>query len=181
MEDRHIDIYARLVDRCKSGDSRAQAELYQVFARSMYNVSRRIVGNDADAEDVLQESFVDAYRKLKNFRGESTFGAWLKRIVVNRSISSLRKRRLELFEEVPDTPITEEPHQDFDHDVHRIKAAIRELPDGYRVVLTLYLLEGYDHQEIAGILKISESTSKTQYNRAKNKVREILKVKSYAG
>jgi RNA polymerase sigma factor (sigma-70 family) len=143
----------------------------------MYNIGYRITGNGEDAEDVLQEAFISAFKNLDNYRGDATFGAWLKRIVVNKSINVLKKRKHELMPaddewDVPD----EEPAGDYKEGltVDRVKKAIEALPDGYRSVLSLYLLEGYDHQEIAGILGITESTSKSQLNRAKGKLREIL-------
>lgn len=145
----------------------------------MLNVAFRIVGDIAEAEDVLQEAFVDAFAKLKDFRQDTTFGLWLKQIVVNRSINMLRKRKLELveledghLENIPD----EEGWNDDDvqYQVARVKEGMKLLPDGYRVVLSLYLLEGYDHEEIGQILNISENTSRTQFLRAKRKLVEIL-------
>lgn len=143
----------------------------------MFNVSYRIVGREEDAQDVLQESFISAYRNLSHYRGDSTFGAWLKRIVVNKSINALRMRRAELFPEDEHFDVRdEEPTDGYREEltVDRVRRAILELPDGYRSVLSLYLLEGYDHEEIAGILGITESTSKSQLNRAKAKLRERL-------
>lgn len=148
----------------------------------MLNVAFRIVGNIAEAEDVLQEAFVDAFGKLKDFRQDTTFGLWLKQIVVNRSINLLRKRRLELveleseqLENIAGDEI--EDDEEIRYQVSKVKDAIKELPDGYRIVLSLYLLEGYDHEEIGQILNITESTSRTQFLRAKRKLLEILKRK----
>ena len=123
------------------------------------------------------DSFVEAFRLIHEFRGDSSFGAWLKKIVVNRSINNLKKRRLTLFEQVPDTELIYE-EVDYDgetqHEVKKVHSAMMGLPPGYRLVLSLYLLEGYDHAEIAQILNITESTSKSQYNRAKAKLKEQL-------
>jgi len=148
----------------------------------MLNVSFRIVGNVAEAEDVLQEAFVDAFNKVKDFRQDTTFGLWLKQIVVNRSINVLRKRKLELveledgqFENIADEELDDD--EETQYQAARVKEAIKELPDGYRVVLSLYLLEGYDHEEISQVLGISENTSRTQFLRAKRKLMEILKRK----
>lgn len=143
----------------------------------MYNVGYRITGREEDAEDALQEAFISAFRNLESYRGDAAFGAWLKRIVVNKAINILKKRRFESMPEdgefdVPEEPETSEYKEELS--VDRVKSAIGMLPEGYRAVLTLYLLEGYDHQEIAEILGISESTSKSQLNRAKGKLREIL-------
>jgi RNA polymerase sigma factor (sigma-70 family) len=173
-----IDINRVLVDRCRKGDSKAQYELYNAYAKAMYNVSLRIVNNIREAEDILQESFIEAFGKLNEFRHESTFGAWLKRIVVNRSVNYLKKRKLVLVEQVPDTErIEQETYTDDEKtqwNIAKIYQSINMLPDGYRLVLSLYLLEGYDHSEIAQVLNITESTSKSQYNRAKTRLRELL-------
>lgn len=145
----------------------------------MLNVAFRIVGDIAEAEDVLQEAFVDAFAKLKDFRQDTTFGLWLKQIVVNRSINLLRKRKLELveledghLENIADDESWDD--EDIQYQVARVKEGMNQLPDGYRVVISLYLLEGYDHEEIGQILNISENTSRTQFLRAKRKLIEIL-------
>ena len=141
----------------------------------MYNVCMRIVNHVGEAEDILQEAFIDAFKGMQEFRGESTFGAWFKRIVVNKSVSYLRKRRMKLVEDVPDGVHEDTPVEtDVNWEVQKVHRAIQQLPDGYRLVISLYLLEGYDHGEIAQILNITESTSKSQYNRAKARVREQL-------
>ena len=136
-----------------------------------------MMNNREDAEDMLQESFTEAFRNLRSFRYESTFGAWIKKIVINRCINQLRKGKKLLFtDEFEDMHNEDEEYADIDiqADVKKVFKSIEKLPDGYRLVFTLYLLEGYDHGEIAGILGISESTSKTQYLRAKTKIREQL-------
>lgn len=166
-----------LIERCKQGDEKAFQALYKLYARAMFNVSYRITGREEEAQDVLQESFISAYRNIGNYRGDSTFGSWLKRIVVNRSINAIRARRMELMPEDSDFDVKEEEPQEIYREeltVDKVKKAIMTLPDGYRSVLSLYLLEGYDHEEIASILKITESTSKSQLNRAKAKLRERL-------
>lgn len=145
----------------------------------MLNVAFRIVGNIADAEDVLQESFLDAFSKVKDFRQETTFGLWLKQIVVHRSINLLRKRKVEwveLGENELDGIADEVVDNDGDiqYQVALVKQAMNKLPEGYRVVLSLYLLEGYDHEEIGQILNIAENTSRTQFLRAKRKLQALL-------
>ena len=148
----------------------------------MLNVAFRIVGNIAEAEDVLQEAFLDAFNKLKDFRHDTTFGLWLKQIVVNRSINLLRKRKMEFIdlegeqlENIPDEGYNDD--EELQYQAAVVKDAIKELPEGYRLVISLYLLEGYDHEEIGQILKISENTSRTQFLRAKRKLVEILRRK----
>ncbi len=169
-----------LVDRCKEGDPQGFALLYQKYARAMYNTSLRIVANPNDAEDVLQEAFADAFRSLDEFHYKSTFGAWLKKIVVNRSINHLRSRKMGLIDiertnlgHLPEE--TEADENDIQLKVEDIKRAVLLLPTGYRTVLSLYLFEGYDHEEIAGILRISHATVRTQYMRAKQKLLRFLK------
>lgn len=170
------DIHKDLIEACKGGNRRAQYKLYQLYSRAMYNICMRMMNNREDAEDMLQESFTEAFRKLHSFRYEATFGAWLKRVVVNRCINGLRRRNSALINvdniEVFDTQ--DVVFEDAELDVQRIRNAMEKLPDGYRVVFSLYLLEGYDHQEISQIMGISESTSKTQLFRAKVKLKEIL-------
>ncbi len=142
----------------------------------MYNVALRIVNHQAEAEDILQESFLDAFNRITNFRGETTFGLWLKRIVINRSISYLRRRKADVvsLEEIEVAQEFEVDDGEIQFKVEKIKKAMAELPDGCRVILTLYLFEGYDHEEIAHILKIAVSTSRTQFMRAKNKLYRLL-------
>lgn len=149
----------------------------------MFNTAFRITGNEDEAEDVLQESFVAAFRSLDFYRGDAPFGAWLKRIVVNKSITWLKKRKWDRLPEddrwdVPEELTTDET-ENFPASVEQVRKAIDELPEGYRTVLSLYLLEGYDHAEIGEILGISESTSKSQFNRSKKKLKEILQSKIY--
>src|SRR5690606_31975419 len=153
----------------------SQFKLYNLYAKAMYNTALRIVQDEAEAADVLQESFIDAFRRLDNFRQESTFGLWIKQIVVNKSISALRRRKLELQPLDGNELAEEEQEEDtIALRVENIKNAIARLPDGYRLVLTLYLLEGYDHEEIAHILRISETTSRSQFLRGKRKLMDYL-------
>ena len=173
-------FYDDLVEKCKKGDARSYEALYQQYARAMFNTSLRIVNNASDAEDVLQEAFMDAFRYLNDFNYKSTFGAWLKRIVINKSINILRKHKADLVDiektavhEVPDEEVVDE--EKIKLKVEEIKKAVRLLPNGYRTVFTLHLFEGYDHEEIAGIMRISESTVRTQYHRAKQKLLHIIK------
>lgn len=169
-----------IIERCKEGDRKAQFELYQQYSKAMYNICVRIINNLEEAEDILQEAFLSAFKNLHQFNGSSSFGAWLKKIVVNHSINHVKKRRLELveMEEGRVADLIEEEEQDIDLilNIDRIREAIQLLPDGYRIVFSLYLLEGYDHKEISQILSIGESASKSQYSRAKKKLKEILKV-----
>lgn len=145
----------------------------------MYNTALRITANTTDAEDILQESFTDAFTQLKSFENKSTFGAWLKQIVVYKSIGLLKNKRLSFSNlEVESIEIIDEEETDereIEMAVDTIKKAITQLPDGYRAVLTLYLLEGYDHEEIADIIGVAQSTVRTQYKRGKEKLLQLLK------
>lgn len=144
----------------------------------MYNVGYRIVNNEDEAHDVLQEAFISAFHNLQSYRQESSFGAWLKRIVVNKAINYLHKKKTERLPDHEHWDVKEEtepdPFEGFPISVEKVRAAIAALPDGYRSVLSLYLLEGYDHSEIAEIMGITESTSKSQFNRSKKKLKELL-------
>lgn len=143
----------------------------------MYNVSLRMLRQPEDAEDVVQDSFVEAFTKLESFRYESTFGSWLKRIVINKSLNHLKKKKLPITaiddHEFHLAEPTAEPTPAMD--IQKVKKGIDSLPDGYRQIINLYLIEGYDHVEIGEILNISTSTSKSQYHRAKKKLVEIVK------
>jgi len=171
------EIHRELVEECKKGESKAQFELYQLYSKAMYNICLRMVKNEMDAEDLLQNSFVDIFTKINSFRSQSSIGAWIKRIVINNCINFLKKRKL-YFEEITDRmehveeSTIEEPST---LSVEAIKKAVFLLPDGYRVVFSLYLMEGYDHQEIADILQVSVATSKSQFSRAKKKLKQILR------
>jgi len=174
VDHKNFNIHASLIEECRNGNSQAQFELYSKYSKSMYNLAYRMMNNREDAEDILQEAFLECFRSISTFRFESTFGAWLKSILINRCINQLRKRKVELV--LCDTlpPGIQEEETETVYDTGKIFKGIEQLPDGYRVILTLYLLEGYDHTEISEILGITESTSKSQYSRAKEKLRNIL-------
>ncbi|MBN2806249.1 MAG: sigma-70 family RNA polymerase sigma factor [Prolixibacteraceae bacterium] len=173
MEDQ---ILVHIIEKCKGGDRSAQTELYQRYYRAIYNVCLRILNHSAEAEDAMQEAFIAAFRQLNSYRGEVSFGAWLKRIAINRSIDLLRKRKIQYDDvsRIPDRPEEHNESLDPEMSAEIIKKAIGELPDNYRIVLTLFLLEGYDHDEIAGILKISNAASRTIYHRAKERLKALL-------
>ena len=174
MNNINVYIHAPLVEECRKGNSKAQFRLYNQYSKAMYNLAYRIMNNHEDAEDTLQEAFVECFRKIDSFRFESTFGAWLKKILINKCINQLKKKKVDLIlcENLPANVYEEEPETTYD--TGKIFKGIELLPDGYRIILTLYLLEGYDHSEISQILGISESTSKSQYSRAKVKLRNML-------
>jgi len=170
------NIHQEIIDQCKEGSQKAQFQLYKLYYKAMYSVSLRILNDEMEAEDVMQEAFLSAFNKIETYKGEVSFGAWLKRIVVNRSLDYLKKRKVH-FEEVNErtAEIAEYQMESRELDAKVLKQAIQELSDGYRVVLSLYLIEGYDHEEISQVLGISNSASRTQLLRAKNKLKELLK------
>ncbi len=169
--------HRNIVEECQTGNRQAQFELYRLYSKAMYNLCLRMVRDEGNAEDLLQNSFTDIFTKIDTFRFESSIGAWIKRITVNNCINFLKKRRLEIqelddrYHHIPDAQ-TDTPDSAFSID--EVNKALLQLPDGYRVVFSLYLLEGYDHKEIGQVLGITEATSKSQYSRAKAKLRGIL-------
>lgn len=178
METNILYTHKGLVEKSKLGDRNAQYKLYELYVDAMYNVSMRMMRIKEDAEDVVQDSFIDAFNNLSSFRYESTFGSWLKRIVVNKSINQLKKKKIDIV------PIENEMYHiknDIEDekadamDIKKVIKSIRLLPAGYQQIINLYLIEGYDHIEISEILDITSSTSKSQYHRAKKKLIEIIK------
>ncbi len=174
-----VNIHADLIRRCKKQDRAAQFEIYQLYKKAMFNTALRITGESTDAEDVLQDAFVSAFQNLNSYREDATFGAWLKRIVVNKALNHVQKSKKDLM--LADEIKEQEPQVDWAEEkepvysVDKIKGAMNQLPSGFRTVLSLYLFEGYDHKEISEIMGITESTSKSQYKRAKDKLKLILK------
>lgn len=170
-----------LVERCIDGDRDSYRLLYDHYAKAMYNTALRIVNNAEDAEDILQESFSDAFRSLPSFQNRSTFGAWLKRIVINKSINKVKRERKKWADvdmESIDGYLIDEPEideDDFEYKVESIKQAMKLLPDGYRTVLSLHLVEHYKHEDIAEMLGIAHATVRTQYIRAKKKLLDIIR------
>lgn len=170
-------ILTRTIEQAKKGKERARFALYEQYSKAMFNVCMRMCRSREDAEDVLQESFTAAFKNLHSYAHEAAFGAWLKRIVINRCIDHINKKKEDWllktddFEELPEEKID---FSGIELKVQLVNNAIMTLPDGYRVIANLYLLEGFDHQEIADILGISISTSKSQLMRAKKRIRELL-------
>lgn len=180
------NLHQDLLDGCKAGDQKAQFQIYKLYYKAMYNTSLRIVGDTMEAEDIMQESFLSAFEKIETYSGTVSFGAWLKKIVINRSLDALSKKKA-VFEDIEDHIEIRDNSEDdisgkeeMDVRVEEIKDTIERLPDGYRIILSLYLLEGYDHDEISEILGISSSTSRSQLSRAKQKLIAELKINENA-
>ncbi len=179
MGSNYQNIHQDLIDACRHGNAKAQFEIYKLYYKAMYNSCLRIVNDTQEAEDVMQEAFLSAFDKINSYKGEVSFGAWLKRIVVNRALDFLKKNKIDslpLDEKINKLSAEEETPEnvEIENNVVEIKKAIEQLPSGYRIVLSLYLIEAYDHEEIGEILNISASTSRSQYNRAKKKLIQIL-------
>lgn len=170
----------RLIKACQKGDHEAQYAIYEQYAKPMFNTAMRIINDHMEAEDVLQDSFVAMFSSLDSFRREATFGAWFKRIVVNKSLNAIRAKSRQVITSEGDIDTLAnaadsiESADEFPYSVEQVKEGLEEMPDGYRIVFSLFLFEGLSHQEIAHELQIGESTSKTQYLRAKKWIRKWL-------
>jgi RNA polymerase sigma factor (sigma-70 family) len=182
LEKAYINIHQDVIDACKTGDRKAQFKIYKLYYKAMYNTSLRIVNDTAEAEDVMQESFLDAFRRIGSYTGEGSFGSWLKRIVINNSLDVIRKRKemVSIEENELEFPeiVDENREDELQLQVSVVRESIRELPEPYRIVLTLFLLEGYDHEEISEILHISNNLSRIRFLRAKQKLLKILNEKN---
>ena len=169
-----------LVERCRHGDQRAQMAIYDRYYKAMYNTAFRITNHSAEAEDVMQEAFLKAFSKIENFKGTSTFGAWLKRIVVNESIGAYNKAT-----KLAEVPYKDQLKNEVDQDgmaeastknekVEQILKKINLLKDNYRLGLTLHFIEGYDYEEICEIMEISYANCRTMISRAKESLRKKM-------
>ena len=171
----------QLIKKCKNGDKSAQFALYKQYYKAMYNTSLRIVNDSFEAEDIMQESFLAAFTKLDSFSGNVTFGAWLKRIVINNSLSALKKNNRINTVPIDKVNVSENEGEEQEEQLNRsalnssiILNALKQLKNNYKVALTLNLIEGYDNEEIAQIMEISYENSRTTISRAKNKLRKLL-------
>lgn len=171
-----------LIVLCREGNQLAQLEVYNRYQKAMYNTAYRIVKKSAEAEDVMQESFITAFTKLDSFKGEASFGSWLKRIVINKSIGEYHKSKR--FVSVSDKEIEDEIEDDFSissEDITNTKMKLvlkcmDDLHDNYRQILNLHFIEGFDYEEICEILNISYANCRTLISRAKESLRTKLKV-----
>ena len=181
LESAYINIHQDVIDACKAGDRNAQFRIYKLYYKAMYNTSLRIVNDTMEAEDIMQESFLQAFRRIDSYTGEGSFGSWLKRIVTNKSLDAIRKRKniISIENENLEFPdIAEESREEeIELQVAGVKEAIAELPEEYRIIITLFLLERYSHEEISEMLNITNNLSRTRLVRAKQKILKILKEK----
>jgi len=175
-------FHTELVEQCKANNRQAQLKLYRQYCQGMYCVAMRFLKNEEDAEDVLQEAFVKAFQKLDQFSGEVSFGAWLKRIVINNCIDYIKSKKLQYVELKENTlRIAEDDDWTVNEvvSVEEVKSAMEMLPEKYRFVLQMYLIEGLEHREISSILELRESTCRTRLMRGRGLLKEFLKNKHY--
>lgn len=173
--DRNFETH--LIDQCRDNDRRAQMKLYDSYCKAMFNTAYNFVKDDAIAQDVMQEAFIKAFKKIETFTGEATFGAWLKRIVINQSLDWLKKQKVttvELQDNVEYLPDDGPWEIENEIKISAIYKCIEALPLKCKNVVKLILLEGYDHQEVSQILEISEVASRSQLSRGKSKLKELL-------
>jgi RNA polymerase sigma-70 factor (ECF subfamily) len=173
-----------VIEKCKQNNRVAQLQLYNQYCDGMYVVAFRFVKDSMEAEDIVQEAFLKAFTKLHQYKAEVTFGAWLKRIVINKCIDLLKSKKQKMLEldevhlKVVDAIYEDEWLVEDTITIEEVKQAIKLLPDRYKYVVMLYLIEGYDHKEISEILNITEIASRTQLSRGKVKLKELLILKS---
>ena len=176
-------IHHKIIEDCKNNDAKAQMQLYDMYCKAMCAIAKRYVKDDFEAEDIMQDSFIKAFKNIDSFKGEVSIGAWIKKIVINNCLDCLKKRKLELVsinEEVYKLTDTDDDWSvDYSYEASAIANSIATLKEKYRLVLSLYLLEGFDHQEIAEVLGISEVNSRTNLMRGKQQLKEILKTTYY--
>ena len=180
LNQRSVHIHDDLVEGCRKNNRKAQLQLYNLYYKAMYNSAFRIVNNTAEAEDVMQEAFLTGFQKIDDFKGDSTIGAWLKKIVVNRALDQIRKKKemVSLQEtdlQIPVDDSTENFLEILSYKIEKIRKGIESLADDDRIILSLFLLEGYDHEEISQVLSISNNASRTRYSRARQRLRDLLK------
>jgi len=172
----------QLIKSCRDGNQHAQLEVYNRYYKAMYNTALRIVKDRYEAEDIMQDSFLLAFTKLDSLQDDKTFGAWLKRIVVNNSIYSYKKKTK--YQEVSFENVAHKLERESDDTnstdayaalkAKEVLKIMNGLKDNYRIALNLYLIEGYDHEEISEILNISYANCRTTISRAKNKLKQEL-------
>lgn len=164
-----------LLQQCKKNDRKAQMKLYQLYASMVYQVSYGIVKREDEAKDICQETFIEAYKKIIEKDFEYSFGSWLKRVAINKSLNSIRTKKKLFFEEIEDLQEdVEEETEDHNISFETIKKELNLLDEKYRIVIQLYLIEGLKHKEIAEMLQLPENTIRAQYVRGKRILKKKL-------
>jgi RNA polymerase sigma-70 factor (ECF subfamily) len=170
-----------IIEECRKSNQLAQMQVYDAYCDAMYNITCRYL-NQEDAKDAMQEGFLKAFINIKSYKPEFSFGAWLKRIMINQCIDILKKRTLRFIEvDIEDLKLVEDDNWNVDQIISKaqIENAIEQLLDKYKLVVKLYLMEGYDHEEISQILSIPIKTSRTHLRRGRLQLKELLKNKRY--
>lgn len=178
-----VSIENKIVKGCKQNKAKAQMQLYDRYCQGMYIIANRYVKDQHAAEDIMQDAFIKVFKRIDTYKGEVSIGAWIKKIVINQCIDFLKKRKIDMvgFEDKYFEVETQNSWTVDDKvNIEMIIQAIEALPEKYKLVLKLYLLEGYDHQEIAQVLDITEVNSRSQLMRGKNKLKSQLKALNYA-
>ena len=177
---RTLHMHEELIEGCRESNRKSQLQIYNLYYKAMYNTAFRILKNSAEAEDVMQEAFLQGFRKISDYKGEASFGSWLKRIVVNKALDQIKKQKDTVsLDESGIDPVADDNSENYlevlSYKTDQIRKGIEQLGDDDRVIISLFLLEGYDHDEIAHILDISNNASRTRYSRARGRLREWLR------
>jgi RNA polymerase sigma-70 factor (ECF subfamily) len=175
-----VNIHEDLIEGCRHNNRKSQIQVYNLYYKAMYNTAFRIIKNSAEAEDIMQESFLTGFQKISDYKGDASFGAWLKRIVINRALDELKKKKENVsLEEAGIEPFIDDTSENYlealSYRTEQIRKGIEELGDDDRIIISLFLLEGYDHEEISQVMNISNNASRTRYSRARQRLRDWLK------
>lgn len=175
-----------LILECQKNSRKAQKQLYDRYAPLLLGICFRYAKDNSEAEDVLQEGFIKIFEKINQYNGQGSFEGWMRKIVVNTAISNYRKNLKRYYQVDIEEPFVQGKSMDWANEEYtkdELLDVIKSLPDGYRIVFNLYAIEGYKHKEIGEILGIDETTSKSQYSRAKKQIQtklfEISKIKAH--
>ena len=178
MNSKSLITEKELIELCKKGDRRAHMQIYDKYSRAMYNVSYRFMNDSDIAQDMMQDGFIKAFSKLESYSGEVIFGGWLKRIIVNTCLDEIRKKKdIISFDDAKFLePVIEVEENIYESEelFLKVKNCISDLPEKYKVVVNLFLVEGYDYDEISSILDIKNSTARSLVSRAKIKLKQML-------
>lgn len=176
-----VNIHEDLIEGCRISNRKAQLQVYNLYYKAMYNTAFRILKNSAEAEDIMQEAFLVGFQKISDYKGDASFGAWMKRIVINRALDELKKKKESVsIEEAGIEAVADDASENYlealSYRTEQIRKGIEQLGNDDRIILSLFLLEGYDHEEISQVMNISNNASRTRYSRAKQRLRDWLKM-----
>ena len=179
QSEKYVNVHQDLIELCREHNQEAQKKIYRLYYKAMYNTAKRMMKDAHLAEDIMQIAFLKAFRKIHTYNNTSSFGAWLKRIVINECINELRKNKAEYYTE--EQYVFEQPDREVDRteewkraNLKKVKNALDELHDRYRTVINLILIEGYDLREVAEIMDITYANARVLYMRAKNSLQNLV-------